>query len=219
LFLGNEPGAIEKFKHRFSVYRIRELQFTEDQVGWIKESGHGSLLSMSEFCVPLKLVKWIMQHTDPLLREFRFEKKVIVFDRPLVCKILGFENGTKPLDLSVDLQRVDEFQKMRDQYRVGKRATLGRCIEVLKSSNSKDSFMRSFMLLALGSVYCPGTTNSVCLKYLHSLHDVSKIKEFDWAGHILEVLMEEVDKYQKLSSEKLEHDHNIAGCLAIFGVC
>lgn len=51
------------------------------------------------------------------------------------------------------------------------------------------------MLLALGSVYCPGTTNSVCLKYLHSLHDVSKIKEFDWASHILEVLMEEVDKY------------------------
>jgi len=75
------------------------------------------------------------------------------------------------------------------------------------------------MLLALGSVYCPGTTNSVCLKYLHSLHDVSKIKEFDWAGHILDVLMEEVDKYQKLSSEKLEHDHNIAGCLAIFTVC
>jgi hypothetical protein len=75
------------------------------------------------------------------------------------------------------------------------------------------------MLLALGSVYCPGTTNVVSLKYLHSLHDVSKIKEFDWAGHILEVLMEEVDKYQKLCPKKLEHDHNIQGCLAIFVVC
>jgi hypothetical protein len=58
----------------------------------------------------------------------------------------------------------------------------------------------------------------VFLKYLHSLHDVSKIKEFDWAGHILEVLMEEVDKYLKLSPEKLEHDHNIQACLAIFAV-
>ena len=37
---------------------------------------------------------------------------MIVFDRPLVYKILGFENGTKPLDLSIHLQRVDEFQKM-----------------------------------------------------------------------------------------------------------
>ena len=63
-----------------------------------------------------------MQHTDPLLREFRFDGKVIVFDHPLVCKILGFENGTKPLDLSVDLERVDEFLKMHDQYRDGVRA-------------------------------------------------------------------------------------------------
>jgi hypothetical protein len=66
---------------------------------------------------------------------------------------------------------------------------------VLNSSKDQDSFMRAFMLLALGSVYCLGTTNAVSLKYLHSLHDVSKIKESDWAGHILDVLMEEVDKY------------------------
>jgi hypothetical protein len=134
LFLGNEPGATEKFKHRFSVYRILELvaEFTKDQVDWIK------------------LVKWIMRHIDPLLREFRFEGKVVVFDRPLVCKILGFENGTKPLELSVDLERVDEFLKMQDQYRVGKRDKLSRCIEVLKSSDDKESFMRAFMLLALG---------------------------------------------------------------------
>jgi hypothetical protein len=125
----------------------------------------------------------------------------------------------KPLDLSVDLERDDEFLKMRDQYRDGNRAKLKRCIEVLKSSKDKNSFMRAFMLLALGSVYCPSTTNAVCLKYLRSLYDVSKIKEFDLAGHILEVLMEEVDKYQKLSPEQLEHDHNIRGCLTIFAIC
>jgi len=31
--------------------------------------------------------------------------------------------------------------------------------------------------------------------------------------------MEEVDKYKKLSSKKLEHDHNIVDYLAIFTVC
>jgi hypothetical protein len=36
---------------------------------------------------------------------------MIVFDRPIICKILGFENGTNPLELSVDLERVDEFLK------------------------------------------------------------------------------------------------------------
>jgi hypothetical protein len=62
-----------------------------------------------------------------LLREFRFEGKVIVFDRPLVCKIVGLENGTRPLELSVDPDRFEEFQKIRDQYKVGKRATMQRC--------------------------------------------------------------------------------------------
>jgi hypothetical protein len=47
-----------------------------------------------------------------LLREFRFEGKVIVFDRPLVCKIVGLENGTRPLELSVDPDRFEEFQKI-----------------------------------------------------------------------------------------------------------
>jgi hypothetical protein len=67
---------------------------------------------MSEFCILVKLVKWIMRYTDPLLCEFKFEGKVTVFDRHLVCKILGFENGTNLLELSVDLERVDEFMKM-----------------------------------------------------------------------------------------------------------
>jgi hypothetical protein len=62
LFVGNEAGAAEKFKHGFLVFRITELvpKLTEDQVGWIKDSGHGCLLSMSQFIIPVKLVKWIM---------------------------------------------------------------------------------------------------------------------------------------------------------------
>jgi hypothetical protein len=217
LFPGNEKGAAEHFLTRFSVHRIRKLVphlvKDEDRKGWIALSGHGSLLSMSEFSIPVKLVKWIMQHIDPLLCEFRLDDKVIIFDRPLVCKILGFENGNKPLDLSGDVGRV-----LCNEYMDGNRAKLRKCIQVLKSSKDRDSFMRAFMLLALGSVYCPGTANAVCLNYLHSLYDVSKIKEFDWAGHILEMLMEEVKKYQKLSPKQLERNHNIAGCLAILAV-
>ena len=53
------------------------------------------------------------------------------------------------------------------------------------------------------------------LKYLHSLRDVSKINEFDWVGHILEVVMEEVKKYKRLSPE---HDHYVGSCLAILAV-
>jgi hypothetical protein len=54
---------------------------------------------------------------DPLLCEFRLDGKVIVFDHPLVCKILCLEIGTTPLDISVDVESVEEFQKICVQYR------------------------------------------------------------------------------------------------------
>jgi hypothetical protein len=103
------------------------------------------------------------------LCEFRLDGKVIVFGRPLVCKILGLENGTTPLNISVDVERVEEFQKICVQYRDGDWAKMKKCIEVLKSSKDRDSFMKAIILLALGSVYCTSTTNVVTLKYLHSL--------------------------------------------------
>jgi hypothetical protein len=79
--------------------------------------------------------------------------------------------------------------------------------------------MRSFALLALGSVYNPGTGNDVSLKYLNSLENVELISTFDWAGHILKELMDEVKKYQKFSPERLEKDHQIGSCLIILAVC
>ena len=69
-------------------------------------------------------------------------------------------------------------------------------MEVLTKPKDKDSFMRAFMLLALGYVLCPGTDNATTPRYLYNLQDVSKIKSFDWAGHILHELMNQVRKYQ-----------------------
>jgi hypothetical protein len=44
------------------------------------------------------------------------------------------------------------------------------------------------------------------------------ISTFDWAGHILKELMDEVKKYQKFSPERLEKDHQIGSCLIILAV-
>ena len=73
------------------MQKIREVvpNFSDDKTQWIIDSGHGSLLSIHEFSIPIKLVKWMVKHIDPFLCEFRFGEKVIVLDRPLVCNILG----------------------------------------------------------------------------------------------------------------------------------
>ena len=70
-------------------------------------------------------------YIDPLLSEFRLRDEVIVFDCPLVCKILGFENGSTPLNLSVDVETVEDFLKIYDQHRERIRAKIKKCIEVL----------------------------------------------------------------------------------------
>jgi hypothetical protein len=53
---------------------------------------------------------------------------------------------------------------------------------------------------------------------LDNLVDISQIKTFDLAGHILDVLMDHVHKYQSLSPESLQQDHQIASCLAILAI-
>lgn len=219
--LGDKKNCdVEHFKTRFSVHRIRELAptFTDTQREWIHDAGVGALLSMSAFSVPVKLVQWIMKHIDPLLSEFRLKNKVFVIDRPLVCKILELQNGTRPLNLFPDPENMEAVMPIRDQYKEGDRAKLKKCIEVLKASKDRESFIRSFMLLALGTVYCPGTSNDVSMKYVNSLIDTSELQTYDWAGHIIEVLMDEVKKYQNFSPARLQQDHQMGSCLPILAV-
>ena len=133
LLLGNNRSQIEYLKTRFPVYRIRELvpDLDDEQKKWITESDHGALLCTSKLSIPVKLDIWIMKHIDPLLSEFRLWDEVIVFDRTLVCKILGFENGSTHLNLSVDVVTVEDFLKIYDQHRERIRAKIKKCIEVL----------------------------------------------------------------------------------------
>jgi hypothetical protein len=142
-------------------------------------------------------------------------RTVIVFNRDLICKILGFENNARAVRISGDS---DEVMKLKELYRDGDRAKIGKCISIATKSKDRETFVRSFALLALGSVYNPGTGNDVSLKYLKSLENVELISTFDWAGHILKELMDEVKKYQKFSPERLEKDHQIGSCLIILAV-
>jgi hypothetical protein len=168
------------------------------------DADFGALLSMHLFSVPIKLVKWMMKCVDPLLSEFRYKNRVIIFNRELICKILGLENNARVMRISEDSY---EVIKLKELYRDGDRAKIGKCISIATESKDRETFMRSFSLLALGSVYNPGTGNDVSLKYLNSLENVELINTDDWAWHILKELIDEVKKYQKFSPERLEKDH------------
>jgi len=150
---------------------------------------------MSEFSIPVKLVAWIMKHIDVDLRDFRLKHKVIVFDKQLVCNILGVPSGEEPVKLTSTIDQYEAFQKIREPFMDGFKGKWPKCMEVLTKPKDKYSFMRAFMLLALGSVLYLGTDNATTPWYLYNLQDISKIKSFDWAGHILDELMNQVRKY------------------------
>jgi hypothetical protein len=76
------------------------------------------------------------------------------------------ENNPRVVRLSGDSKGVN---KLKQLYRDGDRAKIAKCISLVKNSKDRESFMRAFTLLALGSVYNTGTGNDVSLKYLNSL--------------------------------------------------
>ncbi|CAO1947423.1 unnamed protein product [Urochloa humidicola] len=119
---------------------------------------------------------------------------------------------------SEDPEVVKVVQQFRSVYLEGERATISKCINVVKSSKDRESFIRSFTLLALGSILCPGTGNCVELKYLYSLLDTYQVSSYDWAGVVIEQLMDEIKRYQQFMPERLERDHQMGSCLIILAI-
>ena len=123
----------DPFKTRFSVHRIRDHKFSQDQIGWIEDAGFGALLAMSEFSIPVKLVARITKHIDVDLREFRLNHKVIVFDKQLVKltstanqyeAFLGVPRGEEPVKLTSTPDQYEAFQKIHEPFMDGFK---GRC--------------------------------------------------------------------------------------------
>jgi len=74
---------------------------------------------MSDFSNRVKLIAWIMKHIDPNLREFRCKDKVILFDKQLVCNILGVLSGDEPVKLTCNADEYEAFLKIREPFMDG----------------------------------------------------------------------------------------------------
>ena len=48
---------------------------------------------------------------------------------------------------------------------------------------------RMFILLFIGTLLCPDSGSTVSLRYLWSLRDISRIKNYDWGGMAFATLL------------------------------
>ncbi|VAH00927.1 unnamed protein product [Triticum turgidum subsp. durum] len=242
-FVGGEAGAVDSgglrprlrggvgsmdevlhgevgIRSRFSAGRIREIMrgLTPRQQGYVAKYGFEHFNRIGAFSVHEPLTEWIMGKINPPFSEFRINAdKTIVFSKPLVQKILGVPTGGRPFVLHG--QKSDKIKELRDLYlNNGLRATIPHCVSLLKNNEDEESFMRTFLLIALAAVLTPTTGNTIDLDYLWAFEDMSKVHDLDWAGHITEHLMDEVQKFQYKSREEKMRDFWVGGCLPLLTI-
>lgn len=80
----------------------------------------------------------------------------------------------------------------------GNTVPIDHAIDLLKSCSETDELMvdRTWILIALATILCPGTQDMINLEYMASLEDMASVHEFAWDEQFLEATMEEVVVFQ-----------------------
>ncbi|CAM0947304.1 unnamed protein product [Alopecurus aequalis] len=198
-------GAYWCSKDRFSAKRlykiVKELSNAKREI-IEKHNAFRSFLNISPFSVLNELIDFIVVHTSIELREFNYNGKRIVFTKEMMCKAFGVRSGSRPLELLTKSVQ----SNLRDRYKGGlTRLPIKAAVQMLKdhADTDEDSIIRTWDLLCCASVLHPGTNNMMCLKYLGSMDDPKKTHEFDWDGHILELVMYYIEKIQERKKKPL----------------
>jgi hypothetical protein len=109
--------------------------------------------------------------------------------------ILG---GTIAKLSSKDSVIVDKVNLLKAKYMgTGNKIFMRTLIDQLKGDEDEESFMRTFMMVLLGTILCPSTSDTVDWRFLYSLTDLATMTRVDWAALSLQVLLNEVANFKK----------------------
>ncbi|XP_044354692.1 uncharacterized protein [Triticum aestivum] len=217
-----KKGNLCGFKSRFNSKRLAEIgkQVSPEKRRIIRQGPFGDLLDIRSFKVPHELIEFVVMNTNHILSEFKHKNKSITFSKLMVKRIFNVPSGDRPMKL---LKKSDEHD-LRSIYKEGNRAPIAHVVKLLTSCSDEDVVMinRTWTLLALATVLCPGTGNMVNLEYLASLEDMSLVHEFAWDEHLLARAMEEVGVFQEkkrmqANTEKAA-EFQIASCLPMLAI-
>ncbi|XBI75031.1 hypothetical protein VPH35_068461 [Triticum aestivum] len=215
-----KKGNLCGFKSRFNSKRLAQIgkQISPEKQRIIREGPFGDLLDIRSFKVPHELIEFVAMNTNHVLSEFKHKNKSITFSKLMVKRIFNVPSGDRPVKI---LKKSDEHD-LRNIYKEGNRAPIAHVVKLLTSCSEEDVDMinRTWALLALATVLCPGTGNMVNLEYLASLEDMSLVHEFAWDEHLLARAMEEVGVFQekKRMQANAEKEFQIASCLPMLAI-
>ncbi|KAE8781045.1 hypothetical protein D1007_45754 [Hordeum vulgare] len=185
------------FKMRFNSKRLGDLaqQLSPPKQGIIRNGLFGNLLDIKPFKVPHVLIEFVVMHTNHALLEFKYKNKSIKFSKNMVKRIFNLPSDDSPMKL---LKKSDEHD-LHSIYKEGNRAPIAHVFKLLKDCSDTDEAMirRTWALVVLAIVVCPGTGNMVNLEYLPSLENMDLVHNLAWDEHLLARAMEEVAVFQE----------------------
>jgi hypothetical protein len=216
-------GVMWCSKDRFAAKRLRslsnELQPEKKQV-IAANSAFSALLNVSPFNIPNNLIDFVARHITPSLREFKYHRNRIVFNKYMVRKVFGIRCGDRPVQL---LKKSDNCE-LREVYKgANSRPDLHVAITLLKDCDitDVDTIVRTWDLICLATVVDPGSGNMLGLEYIGSMANPLRTHEYAWDEYLLELAMVEVQKMQKKMGEPVvpqKSEFWITGPYAMLGV-
>lgn len=214
----DEHNDVQRIYTRARPGELKELlqALSDIQKAWVRELGFGGLFHLDIRDTPSRLGYWLVSNFDPRSRTLKLSSggglRITAHD---VAVTLGFSMGGSQMvkkrkseanDLSMQWRSLFD----RQNFHITPNEV---CKRVLSNIDDVVWFKRHFATLVV-TVLAEGMRNGYCNHhYMDHFEDVSKIRELDWAGCVIQALI----------NTKLDWDRNrrqtFTGPLLFLMVC
>ncbi|PUZ56775.1 hypothetical protein GQ55_5G362400 [Panicum hallii var. hallii] len=157
--------------------------------------------------------------------EFHYQHKFFKLSNHIIQQVLGIPSGPIPLHIrSVPEDVKSNVEKGIPIYKVKghSKSNIVNVVALCLADHREDSFMHSFMLIAITSILCPSTPNTLGFDYLYFLNSPASIQEYDWVSHILNQIQSSIRKYQAyihtFKDDSQSGSHYFLGCLPLLAI-
>ncbi|XBI23571.1 hypothetical protein VPH35_048781 [Triticum aestivum] len=176
---------------------------SEEQKGFVRKIGFGSLLSMADFEINKALTLWLVGRFSCETEALEFEGGVSIPVRPLVKSVLGIPSGPIPV-----------VQAPYSHYYSTKVRKAKELAEEMCGITEEEPFCTAFMMVILAIYLAPNTTMLVNRSLLGAAQKVGSLRQMDWCGFVADYLMKGLMEFKESDAPFVL----LKGCVHILSV-
>uniref|UniRef100_A0A453DQE0 RING-type E3 ubiquitin transferase n=1 Tax=Aegilops tauschii subsp. strangulata TaxID=200361 RepID=A0A453DQE0_AEGTS len=176
---------------------------SEEQKGFVRKIGFGSLLSMADFEINKALTLWLVGRFSCETEALEFEGGVSIPVRPLVKSVLGIPSGPIPV-----------VQSPYSHFSSTKVRKAKELAEEMCGITEEEPFCTAFMMVILAIYLAPNTTMLVNRSLLGAAQKVGSLRQMDWCGFVADYLIKGLMEFKESDAPFVL----LKGCVHILSV-